>query len=354
MIEDDGTIDIKRDEYKKAKIEREEYKEIIEKDEIPTFFPTYRITGYLYPVPIIITVIIAGFLAYLTYVIAGIQVEGGYVSESEYGATAGLINGIIFTVLAGISAFIMIFFVKKYGINVLKVIFGGTFAFICFFLTLFYGSIVIYLIFINLPPFENIVDLYNLISLYVLPICIGIFTIFIIYRYLFKESLKTKNFVVLYIGILIGATMGVVMPFWTTIAILIGISLWDIFAVKSKWGPIKEMIDIASGVKNGEKELSEEEIEEKIRRGEIIYDTSKLEIGIGDLAFYSMLTSSALIQTGELLVMTFTAIAVIIGTGITILGLKRNKILPGLPISIFLGIATMLGSWWLIVFIKGF
>ncbi|TKJ18361.1 MAG: hypothetical protein CEE43_18165, partial [Promethearchaeota archaeon Loki_b32] len=81
--------------------------------------------------------------------------------------------------------------------------------------------------------------------------------------------------------------------------------------------------------------------------GEYEYDTSKLEIGIGDLAFYSMLTSSALVQTNNIIVMILTAVAIIIGTGITISGLKRNKLLPGLPISIFLGICTMLFSWFI-------
>ena len=86
---------------------------------------------------------------------------------------------------------------------------------------------------------------------------------------------------------------------------------------------------------------------DKAVRFEIKYDTSKLEIGIGDLAFYSMLTSSALVQTNNLIVMILTAFATIVGTGITISGLKRNKILPGLPISIFLGIGTMMLSWYL-------
>jgi hypothetical protein len=94
--------------------------------------------------------------------------------------------------------------------------------------------------------------------------------------------------------------------------------------------------------------LSEEEINEKIESGEYTYDTSKLEIGIGDLAFYSMLTSSALVQTNNIIVMILTSVAIIIGTGITIIGLKRNKLLPGLPISIFLGIGTMLLSWYII------
>ena len=60
-----------------------------------------------------------------------------------------------------------------------------------------------------------------------------------------------------------------------------------------------------------------------------------------------MLTSSALVQTNNVIIMVLTSIAIIIGTGITIMGLKRNKILPGLPISIFLGIGIMLFSWYI-------
>ncbi|MEJ2294171.1 MAG: hypothetical protein P8Y23_05325 [Candidatus Lokiarchaeota archaeon] len=140
------------------------------------------------------------------------------------------------------------------------------------------------------------------------------------------------------------------MPLWTTLAILIGISCWDLFAVLYKKGPIKEMIDLASS-DNSQDTAQNSEMQNKIESGEAVYDTSKLEIGIGDLAFYSMLTSSALVQTNNIFIMILTAIAIIIGTGITISELKRNKVLPGLPISIFLGIATMLISWAIIIII---
>ncbi|KKL57527.1 hypothetical protein LCGC14_2234500, partial [marine sediment metagenome] len=165
--------------------------------------------------------------------------------------------------------------------------------------------------------------------------------------YFTSTSIKVKNFIVLYIGLLIGASMGVLMPLWTTLAILIGISFWDLFAVLYKHGPIKQMIDLVSEPKEDHNKLSDEEMKEKIQSGEYAYDTSKLEIGIGDLAFYSMLTSSTLVQTGNVIIMILTSLAIMIGTGITIMGLKRNKILPGLPISIFLGIGTMLLSWYL-------
>ena len=317
-----------------------EDKEYVKKDFIPHFFPTYRIKRRLYPLPIILVVIIAGILAYLTYFEAGIQFDGGYFSESEMGALGGILNGLIYTAIAVISAFIIIFIIKKKGIGVLRYIFGFSFALIGFFQTWFFGQIVIYVFFLELPHLFYLLY-YELIFLS------AVFTILMIYQYFTSQSIKTKNFIVLYIGLLIGASMGVLMPLWTTLAILIGISCWDIFAVLYKHGPIKQLIDIASTPEE-DNDLSDIELKQKIESGEYEYDTSKLEIGIGDLAFYSMLTSSALVQTNNIIVMILTSIAIIIGTGITISALRRNKILPGLPISIFLGIGTMLLSWYLI------
>ena len=314
--------------------------EIIEKESIPNYFPTYRIKRKLYPLPIIIVVIIAGILAYLTYIEAGVQVDGGYVSEEEYGAIGGILNGIIYTLLAAFSAFIIIFIIKKKGIGVLLYIFGITFALVGFFQTWFFGEIILYLLFYRNPKLFNLLDI-ELIYF------TAIFVIFIIYRYFTSNSIKVKNFIVIYIGLLIGASMGVFLPLWSTLAILIGISCWDLFAVLYKHGPIKQLVELVSE-SNEEKTFSKQELKERIDSGEYRYDTSKLEIGIGDLAFYSMLTSSALIHSNNIIVMMLTAVAIIIGTGITISGLKRNKILPGLPISIFLGIGTMLISWYII------
>ena len=324
-------------------------KEIYDKDFIPNFFPTYRIKRTLYPIPIIIVVVVAGFLAYITYVLADVKIDGGYIPGGS-DPFIGLLNGLIFTVTAVISAFIMIYFAKKKGLIVLKFIFGLSFGFLGFFLTLFFAGIIIFLIFNGLPYTQLLDDTHTVLQNIILPIASGIFTLFILYKYITEMTLLMKNFLVIYIGLLTGALLGVIMPLWTTLAILIGISCWDIFAVLYKRGPIKEMIDLASQM-DGENQSSEEEIQEKIESGEAEYGSDKLEIGIGDLTFYSMLTSSALILSNNLIVMILSSIAIIIGTGITISGLKRNKVLPGLPISIFLGIGTMLISWFVITLI---
>jgi len=318
-------------------------KELISKEFVPHFLPTYRIRTLLFPIPIILVIIFAGLLAYLTYIIAGIQVDGSYFPEEEFGAAAVFLNAVIFTSMAAVSAFIIIFLIKKIGIKVLKYIFGLSFGFIGFFLTYMFAEVITFLIFIQFQETTLLVNLYGLIINIFLPFFIGLFVFYLLFKYFTSKSIMVKNSIVLYISLLISASMSIILPLWTTIAILIGVSLWDIFAVLYKRGPIKEMIDLASTQDEYDNTM-EEEIKDKIEKGEALYDTSKLEIGIGDLAFYSLLTSSILIHTRNIFLMMFSTIAIIIGTAITISGLKRNKILPGLPISIFLGIGTFLIS----------
>lgn len=328
MSTDPETLDIQDDD-----------REILEKDFIPHFLPTYRIKSFLYPLPIIIAVAIAGLLAYLTFVVAGVEVEESYFPEDEFGALGVVLNGVIFTAIAAISAFIIIFLMRKMGVGVLKYIFGLSFGFVSFFITLMFLDVIIFLIFVQFPETVAVLKLYFVFVNIYIPVLTGISVFLLIYYYFTSKSIKTKNFIVLYISLLVSASMSIVLPFWSTLAILIGISLWDIFAVLYKRGPIKEMIDIVS-VNKDESSLSEAEVEAKIKSGESVYDTSKLEIGIGDLAFYSLLTSSVLLFTNNIIIVILTTIAILIGTGITISGLKRNKILPGLPISIFMGIGT--------------
>jgi len=112
--EDSAETELQRKKLKKIiETDDQQEEEIIEKNVMPHFIPTFRISRQFYPLPIIIVVAIAGILAYLTYYVAGVQVEGGYVSESEYGATGGLINGLIFVAMAAISSFVIVFLIKK-------------------------------------------------------------------------------------------------------------------------------------------------------------------------------------------------------------------------------------------------
>ncbi len=328
----------------------EHEKEVIEKDFVPHFLPTYRVKSSLYPLPIFIAVVVAGILAYLTFFVAGVEVEESYFPEEEFGALGVVLNGIVFTVISAISAFFIIFLIRKIGVGVIKYIFGLSFGFVSFFITLMFLDVIIFIIFVQFPETASLVKLYLLFTNIYIPALTAISVILLIYYYFTSKSIKTKNFIVLYISLLVSASMSIILEFWSTLAILIGISLWDIFAVLYKRGPIKTMMEIISK-KDDEGDPSYAEVEEKIKSGEGVYDTSKLEIGIGDLAFYSLLTSSVLLYTNNIVIVILTTVAILVGTGITISGLKRNKILPGLPISIFMGIGTFLLCQLIIFFI---
>ncbi|HUW91024.1 MAG TPA: hypothetical protein VMV43_10985 [Candidatus Nanopelagicaceae bacterium] len=346
MSNNPNSVNLRKDNQEDTRSYSEienEQKEIIEKDLVPHFLPTYRIKFKFYPIPIVVVIILASILAYLAFFVAGVQVEESYFPEEELGALAVILNGVIFTVIAVVSGFIIVFFIKKLGIGVLKYLFGLTFGFVGFFITIMFLDIIIYLIFIQFPETTFVLKLYFLFTNFYLPMVTAISVFFLIYKYFTSKSIKTKNFIVLYISLLISASMSIVLPFWSTLAILVGISFWDIFAVLYKKGPIKEMIEILSENDN-EDEMTKAEIEEKIESGNAVYDTSKLEIGIGDLVFYALLTSSVLLFTNNIIITALTAVAIVIGTGITISRLKKNKILPGLPISIFLGIGAFLLS----------
>ncbi|MHA1885870.1 MAG: hypothetical protein ACW96S_12500, partial [Promethearchaeota archaeon] len=170
---------------------------LVKKETIPHFFPTYRVRRNLYPIPIILVVLVAGVLSYLTYVEAGVRIDGGYISESEYGPIGGIINGIIYTALAALSAFIIIFVIKRKGINTLMYIFGIGFAIVAFFQTWFFGEVIIVIIF-------NIIKDARFFYLVWVELIFftAVGTVVMIYKYFTSKSIKIKNFIVLYIGLL--------------------------------------------------------------------------------------------------------------------------------------------------------
>ena len=349
MSEDKNNKSEKIDIGEQGRENSSENKEMVEKSAIPHFFPTFRMKRSLYPIPIIITMLGAGILAYLSYVVAGVQIDGGYVSEAEYGLFGALLNALIFVGIAVGSAFIIVMVVRKRGPNALKYIFGISLLIIGITETLFFGEIILFLIF-NIIPEYPLLELSYYVTYFIMVGWILVFNAVMMYKYFTTESIMVKNFIVIYIGLITGALMGIIMPTWTTILILVGISLYDIFAVLYKHGPIRQMIDLISEDEEGG------EVEEKVKNGEIEYDTSTLELGIGDLVFYSMLTSTALVIENlffweNITLTVLSGLAIIIGAAITIRNLKKNKILPGLPISIFLGLGTMLTVWSLFSFV---
>jgi hypothetical protein len=301
-------------------------------DEEAFHMPVFRVKAKFFLVPVIVSIALAGLLAYITYYSAGIQITATVFSEQQYGtAGSAVLNGVFFFVIAAISSVLIVLIVKRRGINSLRVIMTVTFLFLGVVLFIFFGQGV--LVIFNLPDF----------SFFVLIAISGVLGVFMAYVfYVQKFSIQSKNVVILAFGILIGAFMGIIMPTWTTMAILIGISLWDIISVRR--GPIKQLFQLIDP-EFQETEAGQAPEFEPIPKD--VFWQAAMEIGIGDIAFYSMLASQSLISTNSLFVWALTTIGILIGAFWTLRLIRKNKILPGLPLSIFIGI----GMYWLGVFI---
>ena len=141
MSNNQNSVKVRKDDQKEEQLFSEigeDQKEIIKKDIIPHFLPTYRIKFKFYSIPIVVVIILASILAYLTFFVAGVQVEESYFPEEELGALAVLLNGVIFTVIAVVSGFLIVFFIKKLGMGVLEYLFGISFGLVSFFITLMF------------------------------------------------------------------------------------------------------------------------------------------------------------------------------------------------------------------------
>ena len=70
----------------------------------------------------------------------------------------------------------------------------------------------------------------------------------------------------------------------------------------------------------------------------------ELQMGLGDLVFYSMLSGAMLLKIGLLSYLLASA-GILIGSFATFLLLEKKQIFPGLPIPILLGLAGGFGGW---------
>jgi len=119
-----------------------------------------------------------------------------------------------------------------------------------------------------------------------------------------------------------GATIGMSIPYWTFIVLLLGISAYDAFAVYKG-------------------HLSTLSKEEAISLKGLTVEVDDLVIGLGDLFFYS-LTVSAILQYMGVAPAIAATLSILVGYSITLLLLRRRRILPGLPVPLLLAMASAL------------
>ncbi|MEM2045384.1 MAG: presenilin family intramembrane aspartyl protease [Candidatus Bathyarchaeia archaeon] len=137
---------------------------------------------------------------------------------------------------------------------------------------------------------------------------------------IFKASNRVSSLVIIAIGGALGAFLGSSIQTLSTLAILCFLAFYDIFAVYR--GPIGKIA--SQGL-------------EKIRG--LILSFKDVHIGLGDLTFYSMLMGHMLLNFG-IIACLMSMVGILTGCYLTLKMLEKKEIFPGLPLPIFLGLAS--------------
>jgi hypothetical protein len=202
---------------------------------------------------------------------------------------------------------------RKMVVSFKLVIFGST-AFAAFVLTLVTADVFA----INyLPPNLELPVAFTTASLVV--VLIG-YTIFV------KANLWLSSAILAFVGAEVGSFFAETLPPATALLLPIAFSLYDIYAVFR--GPLKALVGVNPNIALAGM---------SIKAGEFT-------LGLGDIVFYTMLPSLALFKFGPqfgVFPALFTILAIDAGMVVTLFLLSRRRLLPGLPIPMFLGILVI-------------
>ena len=267
--------------------------------------------------PIVITILI-GSLITLAIQIFQPPISVVPFSEENNPVAAPWLNAVFFVGLSLIAATIFLILIRKGKIFVLKLIFG--------FSLWFSSSFILFYILLVLLPLSTVSELY---AVMIFSFVFGFLLALSLVSH--KIPIKIRNLFVIALSSIIGFFLGYNSPTWSIVAILVGLALYDLYAVKK--GPLGKLVsELEKGEEQGD--------------GEILpflgYTTNILQIGLGDLVFYTVLVTHLLSRPQfGIIDATAGAIGVILGAAITFSMLKKEKMLPGLPLSIFLGLGLV-------------
>ena len=210
----------------------------------------------LFFAPVLAVISIASILVYCTF-LADISLVAVVIAEEGTGtqaASAGLVNALTFIIPAIIGGFAIALLFKYRKKLTLKYFFGGALFFAGLFITFFFGDSILFLVQsrfynlnilafdpMNLKLFDfSLIFTFNGIYLMMIIFCavVSFYITYIISSRKFK--IQTKNYALIFQSALMGAFLSVILPTYTVVILLIGLSLYDIYSVRR--GPIKDIV----------------------------------------------------------------------------------------------------------------
>jgi hypothetical protein len=276
-------------------------------EEHRAFKPRLR---HLYPV--VLSLAVTGLLGYplSNQIVPPAQVtpfQGDTLSSAS-------LNAVIFVIALGASATAMFLMVRRGKMKFIRSLIKAAVLIVSFAVAFWYATSILLLI-PNSPsdPLATII---------LLGVSLG--TAILIGLTIFGKTKKYQLIGVTLIGALTGIFLGYSIGPLTALVLIGALVIYDIVAVFR--GPVGAL---AKTIEEGDLPGA-------------VFTYGDLTIGMGDMVFYSLVATTALVYFGGVLSFFGAAIGILAGTFLGFKALSKYEMFPGLPFSLLLGVAGML------------
>lgn len=218
-------------------------------------------------------------------------------------------NGLYFVILAAVGAFFLYLLVRRNRLRLIAVITGFAITAAALLVSAIYLSALFSI-------YDVPYDTFPIVAVSV------VLTVLADYE-IFRGKGIGNVLTLLLLGGSLGAFLGVTIPTLSAILILSFLAIYDVYAVFR--GPVGK---IAAG---GLEQLQGLSVSFK-----------DVQIGLGDLTFYAMLTSLVLFATASPIFYAASLIGVIIGAFLAFKLLEKKGMFPGLPFSVAFGLTPLI------------
>ena len=268
--------------------------------------PTFK-AGLIHLTPILASLLFGVLCALL---ISASQLEIYEVTPFPESVSGSFGNAFYFVILVGVGASLLYLLLKRKNHKLITLITGFALTTAVFMLSIIHLSAAFSMF--AMPQIEA------LALILTLSLLITVTVDFMIFR----RHNRTCDVIVLCLGGALGTFLGISIPTSSAILILVFLAIYDVFAVYH--GPVGKIAH--SGL-------------EQLRG--LSFSFKDIQMGLGDLTFYSMLSGHILLYFGFIPCLASIA-GILFGCLLAFKMLERKRIFPGLPFPILFGLTTSL------------
>jgi presenilin-like A22 family membrane protease len=266
----------------------------------------------IYLLPILGSLLFGLVCAYVLAPVPSESVPVTPIPEEIPGAQWG--NALYFVVLIALAATMFYILLKRRSKRIIKGLIVVALTTASLLLSLVYLSA----LFAYAPSWDFLVIPFS--------IALTVFFDFVIFRL----GRVPRDVVVVCLGGALGIFFGKFIPLWSAVLILVFLAIYDVFAVYK--GPVGKIAESGLDQLQG-----------------LSFSFKDIQMGLGDLVFYSMLSGIMFFSFLPNVIPTIAAvIGILVGSIITLFMLEKKGIFPGLPFPILLGLALGLATGFLL------